>query len=213
MRRKIQDIAEITIGYQHRGKPISMGSVGSQKVIQIKDLDKEERFIEHFSVPAEHRLSTGSLYRVTPKGKPEAYAVREDNVLFLSRGARYLALPLVRGYVWPFPESWDGIIAAYYFYILRLKSDDVLPEYLAWALNSERVQCVMEAVSQGSHMKMISKSDFGSLSIDVPSLAMQHNIMELHHLGLKEQQLVKQIQQKRNSMVNTLCTRASIDNT
>jgi len=211
--RKIKDIAEITIGYQHRGKPISMGSVGSHKVIQIKDLDKEERFIDHFSVPAEHRLSMGSLYQVTPKGNPEAYAVQKDNVLFLSRGARYLAVPLVPGYVWPFPESWEGIIAAYYFYVLRLKCEDVLPEYLAWALNSERVQCVMEAISQGSHMKMISKSDFGSLTIDVPPLPMQHSIMELYHLGLKEQQIHKQIQQKRSALVNTLCTRASIENT
>ncbi len=212
MRRKIKDITEIIIGYQHRGKPISMGSVGTHKVIQIKDLDKEERFISYFAVPAEHRLSMGSLYRVTPKGKPEAYAVQDDDVLFLSRGARYLAVPLVRGYVWPYPESWEGIIATYYFYILRPIGDNVLPEYLAWVLNGERARADMEAVSQGSHMKMISKSDFGLLSIDLPPLELQRNVVELYQLGLREQRLIGQIQQKRTAMIDSLCNRAAADN-
>jgi hypothetical protein len=156
MRRKIKDIADITIGYQHRGRPLSAASVGSHQLIQIKDIDREGRFVDQFAEPAEHRLWLGSLYMVKPKGDPDADAVTENDVLFLSRGNRYLAVPLVRPYVEPFPASWDGIIAAYYFYVLRLRRDDVLPEYLAWSLNGERAQSEMESVSQGSHMKMIA---------------------------------------------------------
>ena len=147
MRQRIKDIAGITIGYQHRGK-IEQSSTGSHQIIQVKDVDREDRFVDQFEVPAENRLWLGNLYRVTPKSEAEQYAVREGDVLFLSRGSRYFAIPMVRPYVEPFPPSWDGIIAAYYFYILRMRQNNVLPEYLAWALNEKRTQAAMEGLDQ-----------------------------------------------------------------
>ncbi len=211
MRRKIKDIADIIIGYQHRGEPISIASDGTHQVVQIKDLQKDSVSDEFVRVPTENRLSTSSLYRVTPKSKAEAYEVKEDDVLFLSRGARYLAVPLVQNYVWPYPKTWEGVIASYYFYILRLKTGDVTPEYLAWVLNQERAQAEMEAVSQGSHMKMIKKEDFANIAVSVPAFKKQCDIITLHHLSVMEGHLVEQIQQKRTAMVDTLCTRAAAD--
>lgn len=209
MRRRIKDIAEIAIGYQHRGKSLSARSTGSHRLIQIRDVDRDGEYASRFTVPAEYRLWLGDLYQVTPKGDLDSYAVKEGDVLFLSRGSRYFAVPLARPYVEPFPETWDGILAAYYFYVLRVRGGDVLPEYLAWSLNGERAQAEMEAMSQGSHMKMIAKGDFASLNVDVPPLETQHRIIDLYHLALQEQGLMEQIRQKRQAVVDTLCVRAA----
>lgn len=209
MRAPLTDLASISIGYQHRGELVTAATVGPYRLIQIKDIDREGRFLDQFAVPADHRLWTGSLYMVNPKGSVDAYAVQEGDVLFLSRGARYFAVPLVRPYVEPFPDSWDGIIAAYYFYILRPKAGKVSPEYFAWALNQTRLQTEMDAISQGSHMKMIGKTEFANLAIDVPPLATQRKIVEIHHLALKERRLTNQIQAKRELLVDMLCTRAA----
>jgi len=212
MRTRIKDITSITIGYQHRGQ-ITQLSAGTHQMIQVKDVDRDERFLDQFSVPAEHRLWLGSLYRVTPKTNAPQYAIEEGDVIFLSRGSRYFAIPMIRPYVEPYPSSWEGIIAAYYFYILRVQHDNVLPAYLAWVLNEKRAQAAMETISQGSHMKMIAKSDFGHLAIDVPPVETQRKIVELHLLSLREQRLLEQISQKRTQLVDAACMQAATSNT
>ena len=143
---------------------------------------------------------------VTPPSDANAYSVKDGDVLFLSRGSKYVAVPLVRPYVEPFPSSWDGIIAAYYFYILRPRRQEVLPEYLAWSLNSEMMQAEMHRGSEGTHMTMIKRRDFESLTVPVPPLETQRRIVELHHLALRERRLMEQIQSKRTAMVETLCS-------
>src|SRR6266516_3995609 len=78
---RLRDIAGIQIGYQHRDKshPINIGSTGTQRIIQIKDLDLEERFKSEIierggSAPY---VWPDSLYQVTPAGDAERYLVSQ----------------------------------------------------------------------------------------------------------------------------------------
>src|SRR2546428_13919827 len=71
---KLKDVADIQIGYQHRdkGHPITMGSASTHRIIQIKDLDLEERFKSEVverggSVPY---VWPDNLYQVTPAEMP-----------------------------------------------------------------------------------------------------------------------------------------------
>jgi hypothetical protein len=207
MKTKLKELVEIQIGYQHRDR-IEAASVGSYQIIQIKDVDTDNRFLAEFPAPAPHRLWMGSLYRVTPKTKPECYRVEAGNVLFLSRGTRYLAIPITPEYVQPFPDSWEQIIAIYFFYILRIRAQGILPEYLAWFLNQPPAQVMLQGISQGSGTTMVSKAAFGDLTIDVPALATQKQIVQLDQLRCKEAFLQKQIEQKRSLLVQAVCLTA-----
>ena len=118
---KLKDVAEIQIGYQHRDKshPITTDSASTHRIIQIKDLDLEERFKNEVierggSAPY---MWPDNLYQVTPAGDAERYLVSQGDVLFLSRGQRTYAVPIL--------QTLENTVASYYFYILRPDADRV----------------------------------------------------------------------------------------
>src|SRR6266446_10668160 len=202
---KLRDIAEIQIGYQHRdkGHPIAMNSTGTHWIIQIKDLDLEERFKSEIierggSAPY---VWPDSLYQVTPAGDAERYLVSQGDVLFLSRGQRTCAVPIL--------QTLENTVASYYFYILRPDADRVDPEYLAWFINQPTTQACLERLQRGSHIKIIPKSAFEELEVVLPPLATQRAIVELERLRQKEAYTMSRLVQARKRLVNGLALRAA----
>ena len=119
MKKRIKDITEIQIGYQFRGR-IEADSEGTHKVIQIRDFD------------ALQNLQVADLYKVLPKYNAERYLVNKRDVLFLSRGHHNYAISI--------KVTLDNTIAASYFFILRITSENIIPEYLAWFINQATAQ-------------------------------------------------------------------------
>jgi Type I restriction modification DNA specificity domain len=202
---KLKDVAEIQIGYQHRDKshPITTGSASTHRIIQIKDLDLEERFKSEVierggSVPY---IWPGNLYQVTPAGDAERYLVSQGDVLFLSRGQRTCAVPIL--------QILENTVASYYFYILRPNPDRVDPEYLAWFINQPTTQACLERLQRGSHIKIIPKSAFEELDVILPPLATQRAIVKLERLRQKEAYTVSRLVQARKRLVNGLALRAA----
>lgn len=202
---KLQDIADIQIGYQHRDKahPISMDSTGTHRIIQIKDLDLEEQFkdkvIERGGIVP--YVWPGSLHQVTPSGDARRYLVSQGEVLFLSRGQRTCAVPIL--------ASLQDTIASYYFYILRLDTERVSPEYLAWFINQPTAQAFLERLQRGSHIQIIPKSAFEELEVIVPPLAMQRAIVELERSRQKEEHIMGRLVYARRRLVNGLGLQAA----
>jgi type I restriction modification DNA specificity protein len=202
---KLKDVAEIQIGYQHRdkGHPITTGSASTHRIIQIKDLDLEERFKNEVierggSVPY---VWPNHLYQVTPAGDAERYLVSQGDVLFLSRGQRTCAVPIV--------QTLENTVASYYFYILRPDADRVDPEYLAWFINQPTTQACLERLQRGSHIKIIPKSAFEELEVVLPPLATQRAIVGLERLRQKEAYTMRRLVQARQRLVNGLALRAA----
>jgi len=206
MRLKLSELATVHLGYQHREK-IEPASVGTHRVIQVKDLVTEGRFSEFFESPV--GIWTGSLYMVTPKGPVWKYQVEGGDVLFVAKGNRNYGVAVQRRWVHPYPESWENVVVGSHFYILRPSIKRVDPEYLAWYLNQPPTQRLLPSLATGSHMKMIPKAAFEDILVDVPSLATQHKIVDLHFLAQRERRLVSSISQKRSAIVREICLRAA----
>ena len=202
---QLKEISEIQIGYQHRDKstPIDMGSTGSHRIIQIKDLDPEGRFkdvvLERGGIAP--YVWSGSLYQVTPSGGADRYLVNEGDVLFLSRGQRPHAVSIA--------EPLENAVAAYYFYILRTDPTHVLPEYLVWFINQPKAQSYLERRQRGSHIKMIPKAAFEELEVAIPPLATQRIIVELERLRQKEEHTMNRLADARKRLVNGIALRAA----
>ncbi len=202
---KLRDIAEIQSGYQHRDKahPISMDSTGTHRIIQIKDLDPEEQFkdevIEHGGIVP--YVWAGDLNRVTPSGDARRYLVSRGDVLFLSRGQRPCAVPIL--------ASLKDTVASYYFYILRPDAARVSSEYLAWFINQSTAQAFLERLQRGSHIQIIPKSAFEELEVIVPPLVTQCAIAKLERLRQKEEHIMSRLVQARRRLVNGLALRAA----
>lgn len=202
---KVRDITEVQIGYQHRekGHSITMGSTGTHRIILIKDLDLDERFKNEVierggSVPY---VWPESLYQVTPLGKAERYLVRQGDVLFLSRGQRPCAVPIL--------HTLDRTIAANYFYILRPAADRVDPAYLAWFINQPTTQSCLQRLQRGSYIKMIPKAAFADLEVILPPLATQRAIVALERLRQQEAYTMSRLVLARQRLINGLALQAA----
>ena len=149
----LNQVARVQIGYQSRGRVEMPDPQGSYQLIQIKDLDDEGCLREE------------GFYRITPEGlNPERYQVNQGDVLFLSRGNRNFATMV--------DVQLQDTIAAGYFFILKPDSATVLPQYLAWYINSAPAQQFIQSVARrGTYMPVVPKSALEELPIDVPAFA------------------------------------------
>lgn len=185
---KIARLIESAVtGYQFRGR-IEPSANGNVAVLQVKDLkDGGEIRIE-------------DLAMIQVDKDIESYAVKPGDVLFLSRGHNLFATTLA--------DPPPNMIVPNYFYILRPKPV-VLPAYLAWFINSPKAQTQLRLVHTGSHMPMVSKSDFLQLEIDVPPLSVQGTIVALDELSRREQRLSDELLSKKRNLIEQLCARAA----
>ena len=99
-------------------------------------------------------------------------------------------------------------IATGYFFILR-PSPRIRPGYLAWAINQNGFQERMPPLVRGSHIPLITKTDFGGLTLDVPPLETQQLIETIDSLHQRENTLVQLIQQKRSRLIDAVCVKAA----
>lgn len=184
MKSKITKLADIQIGYQALSR-IDPDPDGTHAIIQAKDIsDKQE-------------LDTSDLYTFIPEREPERYRVDKGDVLFLSRGRNNLAYPIR----W----SLSNTLAASTFFILRVHSDKVLPEYLAWAINQPPVQAALKMHAHATTtIPLIPKAAFESLSISVPPLEVQHKIVALNDLLKKERELTDKLLEKRIQLIQAV---------
>ncbi|MFO0839586.1 MAG: restriction endonuclease subunit S [Phycisphaerae bacterium] len=192
MRRRIDELVDIQLGYQFRER-LTMASDGTHQVIQVKDINQY----------ADHQLVPSNLYRVTPVRDAEKYVVRNGDVLFLSKGRRNSAT-LVE-------ELSDSVpaIAAGYFFILRPQTGNLRSDYLAWAINAPPAQAFLQSVASGSAMPFVTRPAFESLEIDVPSLDRQRAIVELHRLARREHSLYGRLAELKSNLITELCLAAA----
>ena len=160
MKKRIRDIAEIRTGYHFRGK-VEAADDANVAVIQIKDIDDRLKVQVHDLLPV--RLDN-----------PDPYLVSQGDVLFLSRGHRQYATTI--------SEPVRNTVATGYFFILRPDQFMVRSEFLAWSINQPEFQDSLRPFTRGSHMPLVSRSDFQDLTITLPAMAVQDRILALQQL-------------------------------
>ena len=190
MKAHITDIADINIGYQFRAK-IEPTDDGTHSVIQIRDFDDNRS------------LRPDNLMRVKIDKPVEQFHIKKGDVLFLSRGHRNWAAPIVA-------DLRGDAIAVSHFFVIRINKADVMPEYVAWYINQAPAQEFLHMNARhGTHMPLISLSAFKGIEVEVPSIDKQKTIVELSRLLEKEKQLLAELQDKRTRMINAVCLKVA----
>jgi hypothetical protein len=189
MKRKLTDIANIQLGYQFR-KRLEPVESGTNKVIQIRDFDQNLVLLKEAL----------SWVRIDKPADP--YLVSKGDVLFLSRGHKNWAVPIV--------DDFRDTITVSHFFVLRIKNADVMPEYLAWYINQTPAQEYLHSNARhGTHMPLIPLSAFKGLTVEVPEMETQKKIVELSKLMDKEKQLLNELQEKKSLLIKAVCLKAS----
>lgn len=180
---RIGEIVDIQAGYQFRGK-VEPDLDGNVAILQIKDIEDRRR------------INPDTIDRIAFDKPYEQYLVHRGDVLFLSRGHRQFAVAV--------ENELTDTIASGYFYILRLRSDRLGPNYLAWYINQPPFQSQLAPHTQGTHMPFVSQSAFQDLVVPIPPLAVQEKVVALADLAEQEQSIFAQLAAKRAALIQSM---------
>lgn len=137
---------------------------GELAYLQVRHFDKLNRL-----VPAE----VDSF--VNRSDKTEPHVLKPGDLLFASKG--------YRNFAWAYDPAVGPAVASSVFYVIHVDRKRVLPEYLATVINTTASQAHFVALSAGSNIQSVRKSELGVFPVHVPDMETQQRIINLrkHH--------------------------------
>ncbi len=166
----LSDITTINAGYPFRGKILEVNNSGV-RVIQMRDID------------ANYSIHWNSVVETQLTGRQTPNWLKHGDILFAARGQRNFAAFIDD------ELKERHAIAAPQFFVIRLNTPCVLPEYIAWFLNQTIAQRYFLSNAEGSSTPSIRRQILEATPIILPSLKQQKTIVELAKTISKEKQL------------------------
>ena len=184
---QLSELVHVQPGYLSRGRVHSVPD-GTHRLLQARD------------VSVDGGVCLENAVRFRPERKPELYQVLRGDVLVIARGQEHRAHSI--------DEDLPNTLVAFSFYILRPDLKLILPGYLAWWLNLPSVQAQINAASRGTGISYISRQALEKLSVQVPTLAVQHDIERILELWHKIKSIRRRLDEKREHQIQMICQRA-----
>lgn len=179
----LTQIAEIRPGYPFRSK---IKEVHGRAIfaVQMKD------------VVIDGGISWDGVVETGLSGKRTPDWLVPGDILFAFRGNHNYAV-LVDEYA-------DKLkaVASPHFFVIRCKSDKLLPAFLAWTLNQAPLQTYFRRESTGTLTQGLRKPSVAEAPIAVPSLEKQHQIVQLANVVRQERQLLEELIRNNETMMH-----------
>lgn len=175
MNVRLADVAEVRTGYSFRGK-IDHDPGGRIAVIQMRDIGDAGQ------------VDTKRCIHIKEEPAFRRHLLQPGDVVMQARGSTFPA-----GTV---DASFHGI-AAFGLHVLR-PSVEVLSPYLAWVLNQSTTQGAINAMTRGTRVPFLSKSNLGDLHIPLPARQTQGQIVEVAQLQQRAAHIAAELQNLRD---------------
>jgi restriction endonuclease S subunit len=159
MRYNLFEIADVFTGHTLREK-VEHDPDGKFTLIQLKDLS----FIPNVTI--KH-----PPFKISSKDVPKRQVLKKGDILLLTKGSTNKALLYER--------QFEPALAVSAFTVIRLHTDHLKPEFLAWYINSSEAQEYFNMHRAGTTTLNLSKKAIDELSIPSPSLEKQELMMKL----------------------------------
>lgn len=173
---KLKSIAAVSGGYPFRGKiPESVGS--SVVAVQMKDISLMD------GVRWEECVET----RLT--GKREPVYLKEGDILVAARGGHNYAILVDDAAT----ELGKKAVASPHFFVVSIKCDTVIPEFLTWLLNQIPVQRYFEQNAEGTLTKSIRRNIMEDIPVVLPPVNQQRAIIAVAGILREEQMLAQKL--------------------
>ena len=176
MHAKINKIATIHTGLF--AKPVSDGNVA---YLQARHFDEAGNVV------------TDLFTTITQDQVADRHLLHQGDVLFAAKGSKNFATVV--------PDISYPVVASTSFFILRVYTGNILPEYLATVLNHTYFLGKLQNASVGTSLQSISKKMLENLIIPVPDVNTQLNIIKLQKLRQREQKLINEIEKLRDKLI------------
>ncbi|MDO8592737.1 MAG: restriction endonuclease subunit S [bacterium] len=176
--KRIKDISEVIFGYTFRST-LKEQADGDVLVLQARNI------IEDIII------KNSDLIKVDLGNNRTNALAKNNDVVLSSRGSFKSAVIQIDS---------GTVVAASSVYLLRLKTDKVLPEYLAIYLNSNFAQRQINEKITGVVINAMLKKDVEELEIIIPSLETQKKAVTIYFNNLRHQKLLRQKQLLTNQI-------------
>lgn len=189
---RLAGIATITAGHPFRGK-IPEKSGGGVYVVQMKDASPE------------NGICWDSVIETELTGKKQPDWLMKGDMLFAARGSHNYAVMI--------DQDRGQVVSAPHFYILRVKAQTLLPEFLVWQFNQKPLQNYFDSVAEGSVTKSVRRSILEKTEITVPPIEKQKQILGLHETLLREKKLCTELIGNADKLMNAIASDLVADKT
>lgn len=184
---KIHEFGSVSMGYTFRGA-VNPDPDGKVFVFQARDLsrgvvfgDEEARSLSKTSHPFSGY--TGHLCK--------------DDILLAARGMKTGAF---RSAV--FVSSSQNVVASASVYVIRITSQDILPEYVSYYLNSQDGQNAIASIVSGTHIGAVSRKELEKIDIPIPPLRKQEAFVNLLRNLREQQKIIDREKEIKQNIIN-----------
>ncbi len=182
----LQNVAQINSGYQFRNDSPELSS-GDWKFIQMRDVDSDNTIIPDAVIDVDPKLKESSV---------DKYLLKTGDILFKNRGAKNGAAL--------YNLDWPKTIASHQFLVIRLTDAGIIPEYLAWYINSETARLYFKQQAAGTTTLLVQKRTLEELEVIVPPIDVQENIIKIGSLQRREKKLIERRIQLKSKYVDNI---------
>jgi restriction endonuclease S subunit len=98
----------------------------------------------------------------------------------------------------------QNLLVQSYMAIIRCNKANVLPEYLAFVLNTKRIHNQLYRNIQGGSIQLIMLRHIKDLMVDIPSIENQQQIVEISKIGYSEIDCLQDIIYEKQKLLKSL---------
>ena len=98
----------------------------------------------------------------------------------------------------------QSLLVQSYMAIIRCDPTKVLPEYLALKLNAQEIQNQLYKNIQGGMIKLVQVQNLRELSIELPSIKKQQQIVAIAQTGYQEIEVLKQLIEEKQKILKAI---------
>jgi restriction endonuclease S subunit len=128
--------------------------------------------------------------------KSGRFLLEPNDVILSGKGQRIFA--------WAYDSSFGAAVASSIFYMLRPDSNIILGDYLAYYLNSNKVQFQLQSIGAGATITSIPKRELEQIEIVIPTMDEQIKLVRLAKLLERDIALSEEIIEKKNTLKSAL---------
>ena len=179
----LKSLVDVQAGHPFRGS-VPLVEAGNAYALQMRDLS-----------PSGDVTWEGLIRTAVDTGKPVQW-LEPGDVVFVARGARNYAVCL--------RDVPKPTVCSPNFFLLRIKSPTLLPEFLAWQINRAPAQRYLASNAEGSDQLSIRRPVLEAMPLAVPPLSQQRLIVALAEAAVHEERQLHALIRNRQQQLDAL---------
>lgn len=189
--KMLKDLVDVQAGHPFRGS-IPFVEAGNAYALQMRDLT------------AGGDIAWEGMIRTAVDTSKPVQWLEGGDVIFVARGARNYAVCL--------REVPKPTVCSPNFFLLRVKSSMLLPEFLAWQINHAPAQRYLASNAEGSDQLSIRRAVLEALPLALPSIHQQQLIVSLAEAAVHEERRLLALIRNRQQQLDALALALFSDN-